>query len=405
MAQMDLKALRTRLGALAIFRALLSDPVIASLCEFLDRRWAEDVARTVSVYAEFVSLLYERGGGVLSSYIQRLVDEDENVYMHIVGRKETPSPAMQRCVDAELSVLQDVANLTPEILRNGVFWKGFLPEFETSTVNLADGYRHRVENIGQYGYGIYARNHMFYLNPENQIVPVLHPDEIRLENLVDYQREQRMILENTRALLAGKPAANILLTGDAGTGKSSTIKAVVNELYNEGLRILEIRKEQLRVIPAILDELTDNPLKFILFIDDLSFQKDDDHYNALKAVLEGSVSAKSQNVAIYATSNRRHLVKETFSSRDGDDIHRNDTMQEMLSLSDRFGLRITFQKPDKATYLDIVRHLAKHEGLPLEGEQLDALAERFALERGGRSPRAARQFIDSLVAARPVKRS
>ena len=200
------------------------------------------------------------------------------------------------------------------------------------------------------------------------------------------------------ALLSGKPAANILLTGDAGTGKSSTVKAVVNELSHLGLRILEVRKEQLHSIPAILDELNSNPLKFILFIDDLSFQKDDDNFSALKAILEGSVSARSRNVVIYATSNRRHLVKESFSNRDGDDVHRNDTMQEMLSLSERFGIQITFQKPDKKTYLDIVRHLAKDRGVEMPVEELEAQAERFALGRGGRSARAATQFIDSLLA-------
>ena len=148
----------------------------------------------------------------------------------------------------------------------------------------------------------------------------------------------------------------------------------------------------------MLDALCSNPLKFILFIDDLSFQKDDDDFSAMKAILEGSVSAKSQNVVIYATSNRRHLVKETFSDRDGDDIHRNDTIQEIISLSERFGIQITFQKPNKQTYLDIVRHLAQEHGIDCDPTELDLQAERFALGRGGRSARAAKQFVDSLIA-------
>ena len=225
-----------------------------------------------------------------------------------------------------------------------------------------------------------------------------NPDQTRLASLIDYKREQQIILDNTLALLAGKPAANILLTGDAGTGKSSTVKAVVNELHDRGLRILEVRKEQLHAIPAILDELNTNPLKFILFIDDLSFQKDDDNFSALKAILEGSVSAKSRNVVIYATSNRRHLVKESFSGRDGDDVHRNDTMQEVISLSERFGIQVTFQKPNKETYLGIVRHLAQEKGVTMDAIELDMLAERYALGRGGRSARAATQFIDGLLA-------
>ena len=146
-----------------------------------------------------------------------------------------------------------------------------------------------------------------------------------------------------------------------------------------------------------MDELSENPLKFVLFIDDLSFLNDDDNFNALKAVLEGSVTAKSQNIVIYATSNRRHIIKEKFSDREGDDIHRNDTMQELISLSERFGIHITFSKPNKETFLKIVRHLANEHELEMPQEELDAQAERFALERGGRSARLARQFVDGLL--------
>ena len=189
-----------------------------------------------------------------------------------------------------------------------------------------------------------------------------------------------------------------MLTGDAGTGKSSTVKAVANALWNEGLRIVEVRKDQLRIIPKILDELSSNPLKFVLFIDDLSFLKDDDNFNALKAVLEGSVTAKSNNVVIYATSNRRHIIKEKFSDREGDDVHRNDTMQELISLSERFGIHVTFSKPNKETFLHIVHHLAEGNSIEMPTDELNRLAERFALERGGRSARLAKQFIDGLLA-------
>lgn len=384
-----------RLHTLTVFRSLLRDPVLEALCVYLDARRTGETCRAAGAYAEFVSRLYEAGGD-LGRHIQRLADEDGNVYMRLIGRGETTPPFMEQCVEEELSLLQAVAEQTPESLLDGLNWDGFLPGFGHEPVQLAADYRRRVENIGRYGYGIYARHPMFYLDAEGQIVPVRHPDGTRLCDLVDYEREKGILLENTRALLAGRPAANVLLTGDAGTGKSSTVKAVVNELYPEGLRILEIRKEQLREIPAILDELTQNPLHFILFIDDLSFQKNDDNYSALKAILEGSVSAKSQNVVVYATSNRRHLVKESFSERDGDDIHRNDTMQEIVSLSDRFGVHITFQRPDKTTYLHIVRRLADACGVSCA--DLDMLAERFALGRGGRSARAARQFVDGLLA-------
>jgi len=391
-----MKTLNIRLRSLAIFRSLLSDPVVSALCEFLDQT---DTVKAVSAYADFVAALYRTEKRTLAGYVESIVWHDENAYIRMIGRGVAPWSELEADVGAELEILQAVADLTPETLRTGLDWTGYLPGFGVKQINLAESYRQWCENIGKFGYGIYAKYHMFYVNPENKIVPVRNPDQTRLASLVDYEREKKIIVDNTLALLEGKPAANILLTGDAGTGKSSTVKAVVNELHDRGLRILEVRKEQLHEIPAVLDELNSNPLKFILFIDDLSFQKDDDNFSALKAILEGSVSAKAQNVVIYATSNRRHLVKETFSDRDGDDIHRNDTMQEIISLSERFGIQITFQKPNKQTYLGIVRHLADERGVSYDPAQLEIEAERFALGRGGRSARAAKQFVDSLVAA------
>lgn len=298
---------------------------------------------------------------------------------------------------SELDTLQEVAELDKETLCAPLEYKGFLPDFTTAKLRLKDIYLHRADNIGKYGYGIYAKKRMFYVDEQGGIVPVHNPDKTELSHLIDYERERKLIVDNTKALLEDKPAANILLTGDAGTGKSSTVKAVANALWDEGLRIVEVRKDQLRSIPKILDELSGNPLKFVLFIDDLSFLKDDDNFNALKAVLEGSVTAKSSNVVIYATSNRRHIIKEKFSDRDGDDVHRNDTMQELVSLSDRFGIHVTFSKPNKETFLHIVHHLAEENGIHMPKDELELLAERFALERGGRSARLARQFIDSLL--------
>ena len=203
-----------------------------------------------------------------------------------------------------------------------------------------------------------------------------------------------MVVNNTLTLLSGKPAANVLLYGDAGTGKSSTVKAIINEYQTKGLRLIEISKRQVADIPVVIEKLRKNPLKFILFIDDLSFSQENDDLYELKAALEGSVSAKSANVAIYATSNRRHLIKETFSDRQGDDVHRNETMQEMWSLSDRFGLRVGFMAPNKDLYLKIVHELKDMYKVHISDEELDLLAEQYAI--GGRSPRVARQFIEHL---------
>ena len=385
-----MKDLKEKLGTLCIFRELLKDTVLSSLCAYLDNP-------TSSAYAEFVAVLYRANGGNLSEYIKELCFNSENVYVKELGLCKSVPNYMLSTLEAELDILQEVSELNKDKLCSLLNYKGFLPEFTTTTLKLKDIYLHRAENIGKYGYGIYAKNRMFYVDEQGNIVPVLHPDKTELSNLVDYERERNIIIDNTKALLQGKPAANILLTGDAGTGKSSTVKAVANALWNEGLRIVEVRKDQLCSIPKILDELSSNPLKFVLFIDDLSFLKDDDNFNALKAVLEGSVTAKSSNIVIYATSNRRHIIKEKFSDREGDDVHRNDTMQELVSLSERFGVHVTFSKPNKETFLHIVHHLAEENGIDIPKDEIEFLAERFALERGGRSARLAKQFIDGIL--------
>ena len=386
-----MEKLKQRLETLCIFRELLKDPVIAALRSYLE-------TPSAAGYASFVSQLYEANGGDIGAHVRELCENSSNVYVRTLGRGEEAPDHMVCALLSELETLQETAELTREKLCGCLEYKGFLPDFVGAKWNLKDHYLHRTANIEKYGFGVYAKYHMFRVDEHDQIVPVLHPDRTQFSQLVDYQRERNIILGNTSALLAGKPAANILLTGDAGTGKSSTVKAVVNELWCDGLRLIEIRKDQLRVIPKILDELSDNPLKFVLFIDDLSFPKDDDDFGALKAVLEGSVTAKSPNMVIYATSNRRHIIKETFSDREGDDVHRNDTIQELVSLSERFGIHITFSKPSKQTFLHIVHHLAEENNIQMPTDELDLLAERFALERGGRSARLAKQFIDGILA-------
>ncbi|MBR2467209.1 MAG: ATP-binding protein [Clostridia bacterium] len=386
-----MKELKDKLFALCIFRDILEDRVLDALFSHIKNP-------SVASYAEFVSRLYAANGGDLGEYVKELCLNSENAYVKTVGAKKSVPSYMRDAAEAELDVLQEVSALDKETLCAPLKYSGFLPDFTTTGLSLKDIYLHRAENIEKYGYGIYAKHKMFYVDENGCIVPVLNPDKTELCDLVDYERERQIVIDNTKALLAGKSAANILLTGDAGTGKSSTVKAVANALWDEGLRILEMRKDQLRSIPKVLDELSSNPLKFVMFIDDLSFPADDDNFNALKAVLEGSVTAKSSNVVIYATSNRRHIIKETFSDREGDDVHRNDTVQELISLSERFGIHITFSRPNKQTFLNIVHHLANENGIDMPTDELDLLAERFALERGGRSARLAKQFIDGILA-------
>ncbi|MEG0156331.1 MAG: DUF815 domain-containing protein, partial [Anaerovoracaceae bacterium] len=269
---------------------------------------------------------------------------------------------------------------------------GFLPSWETTSLNIPQEYHRRLSNLSKTGYGIFAKHHMFLVE-NGKLKPVNYPDGQQMDQLFGYEREQDRILRNTKALLAKEGAANMLLYGDAGTGKSSTIKAVANFYAAEGLRLIELKKNQLFQLPKLIETLSPNPLSFILFIDDLSFSEHDDNFSALKAILEGSVSATGKNIALYATSNRRHLIKETADQRLGNELHINDTLQETASLAARFGLTITFSQPKKEEYLMIVDRLAAEYGLTLPPDLLHEKAEAHALRCNGRSPRAAKQFI------------
>lgn len=219
-------------------------------------------------------------------------------------------------------------------------------------------------------------------------------DLIRLTDLKNYEVQRRQVVENTECFVQGKPAQNVLLYGDRGTGKSSTVKALLNEF--EKLRMIEVSKNDVTKLPKLYSMLKDSSQHFIILIDDLTFSENDDRYNALKAALEGSLAARPENILIYATTNRRKIVKETTAERLQDEVSPTDAVDESMSLADRFGLFVTFGKPDKRVYLDIVKQLAADRGIDIPEEELFAAAERFSIRRSGRSPRVARQFIDVL---------
>ena len=240
--------LKEKLETLCILREILKDDIILLLCEFLENP-------TSSSFSKFVSALYCANGGDLGEYIKELCTNSEDIYLKTVGCGKKVPEYMLDSLTYELDILQEVSELDKDTLCASLDYKGFLPDFISTKLKLKDIYFHRAENVHKYGYGIYAKNRMFYVDDKGDIAPVLHPDKTKLSNLVDYENERKIIINNTKALLKGKPAANILLTGDAGTGKSSTIKAVGNALWEEGLRIIEVRKDQLRNIPKILDEV------------------------------------------------------------------------------------------------------------------------------------------------------
>ncbi|MBO5269400.1 MAG: ATP-binding protein [Clostridia bacterium] len=384
--------------AFSVFRGLFAHPLFARFLAYCRTTAHKDDHLQLDAYGAFVGEIY-RLGGDLTAAVRKLVFEDENVYVTRHANGLPIDDHLFTAVAAELSILSDFAALNTDDFRADLTYEGYLPTFASEeSSDLTSDYEERIRSISTFGYGIFSSYGMFRLSDSGEIEPILSADAISLDSFVGYEAEREKVISNTEAFLSGRPAANVLLYGDAGTGKSSTVKAIANAYFDKGLRLIEIRKDQLSSLPYVMGKIRENPLHFIIFIDDLSFLQNDDNFSMLKAALEGSASARAQNAVIYATSNRRHIVKESFSDREsGDDLHRNDTVQETLSLSERFGLTVLFAKPNKILYLEIVFELAEKYHIDCDPEWLKTEAEAFALRRGYRSARCAEQFIESLL--------
>lgn len=232
-----------------------------------------------------------------------------------------------------------------------------------------------------------------------EIVPITKIAHVHLDDLIGYEIPKKKLVDNTKAFVEGKRANNCLLYGDAGTGKSTSIKAILNQYYDRGLRMIEVYKHQFQDLNAVISQIKNRNYKFIIYMDDLSFEEFEIEYKYLKAVIEGGLERKPDNVLIYATSNRRHLVREKFSDKNerDDELHTNDTVQEKLSLVARFGVSVYFGKPVKKEFQEIVKTLAKRSGIEMEEEKLLLEANKWELSHGGLSGRTAQQFIDYLL--------
>lgn len=374
---------------LCIYRNILKDSLIQALCKLTEEKTEEN-------YAAFCAELFKTGKS-LNDYIYSLILYDENVFSDICSRGENPSQELYDAALRDIKILNTAANI-----QSGNFTNDYLsycisnplPDFKNQKKDwdinkICSFYK---ENST----GILARHKAFKFLKNENLKPIYSFDTVRLSDLKQYEIQKRQLVQNTLGFLNSLPYNNILLYGDRGCGKSSAVKALINE-YPE-LRIIQVEKETMCNLDALMEKLASKNAKFIIFIDDLTFNENDDNFNVLKAVLEGSLTKQPDNVVIYATTNRRHLIKETFSARAGDEIHRSDTLDETASLSDRFGLIITFTKPAKDKYLQIVKEIADERGIKINECELFNSAERFALEKSGRSPRVARQFVDNLQA-------
>ncbi len=336
------------------------------------------VLHDISVFKEFFDFDFEEMGRVLDNPVIAMIldyqgnKQESKVYnTRIRDRICTLAVALQKSTSAE----EMKATLTQ-----------FYKEYGVGKFGLHKAFR-------------ITPNEMRAADGSNLIEPILNIAHVRLDDLVGYQTAKQKLIDNTEAFVKGKKANNCLLYGDAGTGKSSCIKAIANEYYGQGLRIIEVYKHQFRDLNQVIAQIKNRNYKFIIYMDDLSFEDFEIEYKYLKAVIEGGLEKKPANVLIYATSNRRHLVREKFSDKRemDDDLHNNDTVQEKLSLVSRFGVTIYFGSPDKFQFQNIVKVLAERNGITMPEEELLLEANKWELFHGGLSGRTAQQFIDYLL--------
>lgn len=392
--------LRFYIEALCVYD-LKNNEVVASLLDLLQNVDSEAVLEKQSEFFRKVT-----SHNSFKEYLSRLILTDDNAFTKAsaAGKADKLPTAVLNGVKSDLKKLEAVANISPKDIYESVENIDLrqvlktLPSWQTgeSVAPLTEDWENRIDDLIEYhkknGYGMYSKYNAFAWR-DHSLYPISETDPILLSDLKNYEEQRQKVIDNTESFVNGYPANNVLLYGDRGTGKSSTVHAVLNEYAPEGLRMIEISKSDIPDLTMMREMLSESPMKFIIFIDDLSFDSHDDSFGELKAALEGSLGGRKHNTIIYATSNRRHLIKESFSDREND-INRNDIMQEQLSLSDRFGLSITFINPDKKGYLDIVEKIADDRNLDVDTDHLCAVAEQWATRKGGRSPRCARQFID-----------
>lgn len=447
----DLKKVKLALDSLSIYRKLLEDELINKLYSLLNYSTSDNINayEFINIYNDFFFTLATTSKMSLKEYLIEKIIFDENPYS---------LAANNTCLSSKINLLatavsNDLLNLQIVTLSNSSMIKNYLEKHMESdrfdlnlieklpdwglegsdTKELTSELNHiklikekfkkslawneclheLTQFYSKHGCGIFAGNIAFtWKHKENKgyLKGVENLDPVKMTSFIGYDYERTRIIENTNQFLNNYPANNVLLYGDRGTGKSSTVKALLNEYYMEGLRMIEVPKAFLSDFSSIISSLNGRRQKFIIFIDDLALEDKEDNYTALKAVLEGSLESKPSNVLIYATSNRRHLIKEYFHERSGikssgnsDEVHSTDSIQEKLSLADRFGITVTFTSPDQRKYLEIVDGLVERMTLKIDKEEVHKEAIKWEIRYNGRSARGARQFVDWLAGNEGVK--
>ena len=354
-------------------------------------------------------------GNLWQNFLTHFILSNENTFSLACERKRSEIGSLRKAVFHDFEIFMEIFKLRHPAMS---MIENYESDNDSSPVVLiskflayADTAKEFYEQVTNFyecnGVGIFAFNKAFRLG-NNVLTPIANADlsDVTLDDLTGYEIQKKELRRNTEAFVNDLPANNVLLYGDGGTGKSTSVKALLNEYYMDGLRVVELYKHQFKEIPSITRALRARNYKFIIFIDDLSFEEDESDFKYLKAVIEGGIATRPENILIYATSNRRHIIREVWSDRDdmehNGDIHRSDTVEEKLSLASRFGIAINYSSPSRQHYHAIVKALAEKAGLlnKISEEELFYGADRWEIQHGGKTGRAARQYVDYLSGLR-----
>ena len=434
----QIKRAHIMIDSLCIFKKLKDDNVLIKYKALLKYLRYDDisVSEGITFYNEFVyELLEESNETNFKKYIIDKIFLDNNAFTKMIDCNDLSQKNIVNQVSFELEALQYICSIECKTIKDLILYKTKGIDFEEGIIkNLIEWDSKKgiddseksidklkkkiidsnkwseclediIEFYKKFGTGEFGEYRAFVWERDGgkaYLRGVKHPDPVKLSQLVGYEDQKKIIINNTLQFLNGHPANNLLLYGSRGTGKSSTVKAIINEYYDKGLRLIEVDKDRLTDFTKIIEVLKDKNLKFIIFVDDLVFQDGEASYSALKTILEGGIESNTNNIIIYATTNRKHLVKETFEERNND-IHASDTVEEKLSLSDRFGITVSFYSPVQKEYLAIVESLVKERNIEVDPEYLRAEALKWVRFYNGRSPRTAKQFVNYLEGNMKIK--